>query len=73
VCAAVNAADDLQLGPQVDLGDGLDDLAGSDVVVVFTAAGQAMDGLRWCAEHEVHAVVGTTGFSEDEGVCPFLG
>lgn len=66
MCAAVNAADDLRLGPQVDLGDGLDDLAGSDVVVVFTAAGQAMDGLRWCAGHGVHAVVGTTGFSKDE-------
>ena len=66
VCAAVAGADDLTLGPQVDLDDQLDDLAGSDVVVVFTAAGQAMDGLRWCGANGVHAVVGTTGFSEDE-------
>ncbi len=64
VCAAVDAAADLMPGPQVDLGDSLDALEGSDVVVVFTAAGQAMDGLRWCAAHGVHAVVGTTGFSE---------
>jgi len=66
VCAAVEGAEDLVLGPQVDLGDPLDDLAGSDVVVVFTAAGQALDGLRWCAASGVHAVVGTTGFSEQE-------
>jgi len=66
VCAAVDGADDLDLGSQVDLGDPLDGLAGSDVVVVFTAAGQAMDGLRWCGANGVHAVVGTTGFSEAE-------
>ena len=66
VCAAVEGAEGLTLGSQVDLGDALDDLAGSDVVVVFTAAGQAMDGLRWCAANGVHAVVGTTGFSADE-------
>jgi len=66
VCAAVEAAPDLTLGPQVDVGDPLDDLSGSDVVVVFTAADQAMDGLRWCAAHEVHAVVGTTGFAAAE-------
>ena len=26
----------------------------------------ARENLRWCAEHGVHAVVGTTGFAEDE-------
>ncbi len=66
VCSAVDAASDLTLGPQVDVDGELDELSGSDVVVVFTAAGQAMDGLRWCATAGVHAVVGTTGFSEDE-------
>jgi len=66
VCGAVEGADDLVLGAQVDIGDALDELAGSDVVVAFTAAGQAMDGLRWCAAAGVHAVVGTTGFAEDE-------
>jgi len=66
VCAAVQGAPDLKLGPQVDVGDCLDDLTGCEVVVVFTAAGQAMDGLRWCAAHQVHAVVGTTGFSDAE-------
>ena len=40
--------------------------AGAQVVVDFTVADAARDNLRWCAEHEVHAVVGTTGFSEDD-------
>ncbi len=66
VCAAVEGTDDLDLGAQVDLDDELEDLAGSDVVVVFTAAGQAMDGLRWCGANGVHAVVGTSGFSDEE-------
>jgi len=64
VCAAIQGAPDLTLGAQVDVGDPLEGLVGSDVVVVFTAAGQAMEGLRWCAAHQVHAVVGTTGFAE---------
>src|SRR5205807_10258803 len=29
-------------------------------------ADAARENLRWCAEHGVHAVVGTTGFGEDE-------
>ena len=66
VCAAIRGAADLTLGAEVDIGDPLDGLGGSDVVVVFTAAGQAMDGLQWCAANGVHAVVGTTGFSDDE-------
>lgn len=35
-----------------------------DVFVDFTAPGAAMENLRWCAANGVHAVVGTTGFSE---------
>jgi 4-hydroxy-tetrahydrodipicolinate reductase len=66
VRAAVEAASDITFHAGVDIGDPLDDLGGSDVVVVFTSAGGAMDGLRWCASNGVHAVVGTTGFTEDE-------
>jgi 4-hydroxy-tetrahydrodipicolinate reductase len=40
--------------------------AGTEVVVDFTIADAARENLRWCAEHGVHAVVGTTGFSDDE-------
>ena len=40
--------------------------AGAEVVVDFTVADAARENLRWCAEHGVHAVVGTTGFSDEE-------
>jgi 4-hydroxy-tetrahydrodipicolinate reductase len=35
-----------------------------EVAVDFTAASAAMDNMRWCAEHNVHAVVGTSGLSD---------
>jgi 4-hydroxy-tetrahydrodipicolinate reductase len=37
-----------------------------DVAVDFTVVDAARENLRWCAENGVHAVVGTTGFSDDE-------
>ena len=40
--------------------------AGAEVAVDFTAAPAARENLRWCADHKVHAVVGTTGLSEDD-------
>lgn len=40
--------------------------AGAEVAVDFTVAEAARGNLRWCAENGVHAVVGTTGFSEDD-------
>jgi 4-hydroxy-tetrahydrodipicolinate reductase len=35
-----------------------------EVAVDFTQLDAARENLRWCAEHGVHAVVGTTGFTE---------
>jgi 4-hydroxy-tetrahydrodipicolinate reductase len=40
--------------------------AGAEVVVDFTVAEASRENVRFCAEHDVHAVVGTTGFSEAE-------
>lgn len=40
--------------------------AGADVAVDFTVIGGARENLRWCAAHDVHAVVGTTGMTEDD-------
>jgi 4-hydroxy-tetrahydrodipicolinate reductase len=37
---------------------------GAQVAVDFTVAEGARANLRWCAQHGVHAVVGTTGLSE---------
>jgi 4-hydroxy-tetrahydrodipicolinate reductase len=40
--------------------------AGAEVVVDFTVLDAARDNLYWCADNGVHAVVGTTGFSEHD-------
>jgi 4-hydroxy-tetrahydrodipicolinate reductase len=40
--------------------------AGAEVTVDFTVADAARDNIRWCAAHDVHAVVGTSGFSGDD-------
>ncbi len=42
------------------------DASGIDVAVDFTVADAARGNLAWCGAHGVHAVVGTTGFSEDD-------
>ena len=70
VCAAVDAAGDLELVAAVDTGDGDDSLedllrADTQVVVDFTHPDVVMDNLRFCVEHGIHAVVGTTGFDEE--------
>ncbi len=42
------------------------EVAGAQVAVDFTVLDAARENLRWCAEHDVHAIVGTTGFSDAE-------
>jgi 4-hydroxy-tetrahydrodipicolinate reductase len=66
-CQAVEAADDLELVAALDQGDELDELtsAGAEVVVDFTRPEVVMDNLGWCIGHGIHAVVGTTGFTEE--------
>ena len=65
VCRTVESAPDLELTAQVDAGDSLDPLQNADVVVDFTHPGAVMDNLRWCLDHGLAAVVGTSGFGED--------
>lgn len=65
VGATVEGEGDLQLVAQVDQGDSLDELLGSDVVVDFTHPGAVMGNLRWCVEHGLNVAVGTSGFGED--------
>jgi|ERR1700688_553335 len=38
---------------------------GAQVAVDFTVADAAVEHMRWCASHAVHAVVGTTGIGRD--------
>ncbi len=40
--------------------------AEAHVAVDFTVAEAARENLRWCASHGVHAVVGTTGLSDED-------
>jgi 4-hydroxy-tetrahydrodipicolinate reductase len=66
VCAAVEAAADLELVAAVDQDDPIDKLVTSDaqVVVDFTHPDVVMDNLEFCIDHGIHAVVGTTGFDD---------
>jgi 4-hydroxy-tetrahydrodipicolinate reductase len=66
VCRAVEAAPDTELVASVDAGDDVEELAsaGAEVVVDFTHPDVVMDNLRFCIEHGIHAVVGTTGFDQ---------
>jgi 4-hydroxy-tetrahydrodipicolinate reductase len=69
VCSAVESTADLDLVARVDTGeadDSLGDLVARDVSVVvdFTHPDVVMDNLRFCIEHGIHAVVGTTGFDD---------
>jgi 4-hydroxy-tetrahydrodipicolinate reductase len=63
---AVFAADDLELGPLVDLGDSVEAVADADVAVVFSVPDVALDHVLACVRHGVHAVVGTTGWTPDK-------
>jgi 4-hydroxy-tetrahydrodipicolinate reductase len=52
--------DRLQVAPDPSsFGDAL-----VEVAVDFTEASAAMQNIRWCAEHNVHAVVGTSGLGD---------
>ena len=66
VCRAVDEAPDMELVARIDADDALDDLmqADAEAVVDFTHPDVVMDNLRFCIEHGLHAVVGTTGFDE---------
>ena len=78
VCDAVTAAEGLELAAAVDVVGGggavhgvpvASDLkaladAKCDVVVDFTVADAARTTIPWLALHGMHAVVGTTGFSD---------
>ena len=68
VCAAVDADADLQLVARVDAGDELRDFAEAecDVVVDFTVADATRVTLPWLAMHGIHAVVGTTGLTDED-------
>jgi len=66
-CAAVEAADDLELVARMGSGDPLTALtdAGAEVAVDLTRPDAVMANLQFCVEHGIHAVVGTSGFDDE--------
>lgn len=76
VCEAVAADPALELVAAVDprcagqegITPDIDQLVqtGAQVAVDFTERSAAMSNLAWCADHGIHAVVGTTGLSDDD-------
>ncbi|MER8036014.1 4-hydroxy-tetrahydrodipicolinate reductase [Streptomyces hydrogenans] len=64
---AVEAAEDMELVAALGRGDELGALteAGAQVVVELTTPDSVMANLEYCVGHGIHAVVGTTGWTED--------
>jgi 4-hydroxy-tetrahydrodipicolinate reductase len=82
VCAAVAGAADLELVAAVDVGHAGETVAGTDLVIAadvdafagagvevavdFTVIAAAREQVPWYAAQGIHAVVGTTGFTDDD-------
>jgi len=68
VCRAVDVDPELELVATVDQDDDRQAFADADcdVVVDFSVASASRKTLVWLAEHGINAVVGTTGFSDDD-------
>jgi 4-hydroxy-tetrahydrodipicolinate reductase len=64
---AVESAEDMELAAALDRDDGLDALtaSGAQVAVDLTHPDAVMDNLRHCVANDIHAVVGTTGWTEE--------
>jgi 4-hydroxy-tetrahydrodipicolinate reductase len=67
VVKAVTESKDCELVASLDQGDPLESLvtAGAQVVVDFTTPDVVMGNLEFLIKNNIHAVVGTTGFSDD--------
>ncbi len=64
VCRAVTMAKDLDLVAGLDVGDAREEALKAQVVVDFTHPDSVMENVKWCIDHGLHVVVGTTGFDE---------
>jgi 4-hydroxy-tetrahydrodipicolinate reductase len=66
MCAAVREAADLELSAEVDAGDPLSSFtdSGTEVVIDFTHPDAVMGNLEFLIANGIHAVVGTTGFTD---------
>lgn len=66
-CRAVEAAEDLELVAALGRDDGLSAIvdAGAQVAVDLTVPAVTAQNVRWLVEHGIHAVVGTTGWTDE--------
>ena len=57
----------LDVVAEVDVDDSIELIAesGAEVALDFTQPQVALDNVKWCIEHGVHVVVGTSGFDEE--------
>jgi 4-hydroxy-tetrahydrodipicolinate reductase len=64
---AVEAAEDMELVAALGRGDKLETLvdSGAEVVVELTTPASVMGNLDFCVRHGMHAVVGTTGWTDE--------
>jgi 4-hydroxy-tetrahydrodipicolinate reductase len=64
---AVEAAEDMELVAALGRGDELESLveSGAQVVVELTTPASVMANLDFCVRHGMHAVVGTTGWTDE--------
>ena len=65
---AINADPGSELVARIDLDDSIEQLTEqrADVVVDFTVVDAARETLHFAAANGIHAVVGTTGFSDED-------
>jgi 4-hydroxy-tetrahydrodipicolinate reductase len=68
IVEAVQVAPDLELAAAIDKGDSLETLVGSgcQVVVDFTHPDVVLDDVEFLVAHDIHAVVGTTGWDDEK-------
>ena len=68
VCRAIDADPGTELVARIDLDDSLEQLTGqrAEVVVDCTVRDAARETLHFAAANGIHAVVGTTGFSDED-------
>ena len=68
VCRAVDSDAELELAARIEHGDPLEGLTegGTQVAVEFTNHSSAKDNALFCLANNIHVVIGTTGFSDED-------
>lgn len=65
VVRAVNATEGMTMLTGIDYGDPIEGATRCEVVVDFTHPDAVMGNVKWCIDHGIHVVVGTSGFTSE--------